>query len=92
MASGNHKEIPSYLRVLHVHQEQEGSNLTVLQTVLAADKERELLLKEQKRLSTEMSKDDLSEDLSIKNNSINTLQIQFQPHYYHTCRFKTSKS
>ena len=69
MASGNYKEIPSYLRVLHVHQEQEPSDLTVLETVLKSDTERDLLLKEQKRLTTEMGKEDLSEDLSIKYSS-----------------------
>eukprot|EP00486_Rosalina_sp_Unknown_P013213 CAMPEP_0201593190 /NCGR_PEP_ID=MMETSP0190_2-20130828/190880_1 /ASSEMBLY_ACC=CAM_ASM_000263 /TAXON_ID=37353 /ORGANISM="Rosalina sp." /LENGTH=267 /DNA_ID=CAMNT_0048052303 /DNA_START=132 /DNA_END=932 /DNA_ORIENTATION=- len=66
LASGKHKEIPKYLRVLHVHQEQEPSDKTVMETVLAADREREILLAEQKRLSTEMGKDDLNEDLSIK--------------------------
>eukprot|EP00484_Ammonia_sp_Unknown_P028856 CAMPEP_0197047982 /NCGR_PEP_ID=MMETSP1384-20130603/23385_1 /TAXON_ID=29189 /ORGANISM="Ammonia sp." /LENGTH=879 /DNA_ID=CAMNT_0042480025 /DNA_START=128 /DNA_END=2767 /DNA_ORIENTATION=+ len=56
LANGQHKEIPDYLRVLHVHQEQLGTEKTVLETVLASDTERELLLKEQERLQAELTR------------------------------------
>eukprot|EP00485_Elphidium_margaritaceum_P011593 CAMPEP_0202687248 /NCGR_PEP_ID=MMETSP1385-20130828/2931_1 /ASSEMBLY_ACC=CAM_ASM_000861 /TAXON_ID=933848 /ORGANISM="Elphidium margaritaceum" /LENGTH=861 /DNA_ID=CAMNT_0049342005 /DNA_START=103 /DNA_END=2688 /DNA_ORIENTATION=+ len=56
LASGQYKEIPKYLRVLHVHQEQMGTEKTVLQTVLAADQEREMLLQKQTQLTQAMNK------------------------------------
>eukprot|EP01084_Bolivina_argentea_P254666 428183_1 len=66
LASGRYKEIPDYLRVLHVHQEQEGTDLTVIETVLKSDKERDLLLKEQERLTHEISQEHVSDELGIK--------------------------
>eukprot|EP01084_Bolivina_argentea_P062257 113836_1 len=56
LSSGNIKEIPQYLRVLCVQQEMEGSTLTVMETVLKSDKERDILLAEQKRLTELMAK------------------------------------
>jgi len=50
LASGL-KEIPKHLRLLHVKQEMEGSDLTVKETVLKSDKEMDMLLTEQDRLT-----------------------------------------
>jgi ATPase subunit of ABC transporter with duplicated ATPase domains len=48
------KEIPSYLNVVYSGQEIAGTNATVLETVLAADKKRNYLLKWQSDLKREM--------------------------------------
>eukprot|EP01084_Bolivina_argentea_P157036 273651_1 len=71
LVSGRYKEIPKYLRLLHVHQELEGTELTVMETVLKSDKERDILLTEQSRLTEELSKlndthDDANDELGIK--------------------------
>lgn len=73
IASGDHKEIPDYLKVLHVHQELEGDTRSVLETVLQAHTERVALLKEEERLRNEMElfENNQNNDQSQINNNIN---------------------
>jgi len=57
LVSGEYpKYIPKYLRMLHVHQELPPSDMTVLETVLAADTEMAKLNKEKARLEGELKK------------------------------------
>eukprot|EP01083_Nonionella_stella_P286595 975428_1 len=60
------KEIPSYLNVVYTHQELEGNDLTVLQTVLKSDKKREYLLQIENDLKLELEQfaDDNKEETS----------------------------
>jgi len=55
LSSGELKEVPKHLRLLHLKQEIDGDEHTVKETVLRSDHEREALLSEQKRLTEELS-------------------------------------
>jgi ATP-binding cassette subfamily F protein 3 len=57
-------DIPSHMSVLHVEQEIEGTDTTVIQAVLQADVEREKLLAEEKRI------------LSLGDDKTNTARLQ----------------
>eukprot|EP00127_Corallochytrium_limacisporum_P002174 Clim_evm68s108 gene=Clim_evmTU68s108 len=45
--------VPDNLHILHIEQEVQGSDVTVLQTILNTDVEREALLKEERELSSD---------------------------------------
>eukprot|EP00042_Codosiga_hollandica_P054180 m.727312 g.727312 ORF g.727312 m.727312 type:complete len:795 (+) comp58861_c0_seq6:59-2443(+) len=45
---------PTHMKVLHVEQEARGSEISVLQTVINSDLEREFLLSEERKLRTAM--------------------------------------
>lgn len=49
--SGASGEIPAHLSILHVEQEVQGGDISVIDSVLAADFRRELLIREERRLN-----------------------------------------
>jgi ATP-binding cassette subfamily F protein 3 len=54
MAAYEIKDFPKHLRVMHVEQEAAGGDETVIEHVLAADAERDMLLTEEKRLNDQI--------------------------------------
>ena len=69
LSSGTLREIPKYLRVIHTHQELPPSDMTVIQTILKADTEREKLLTEQKRIQAQIDKlSNINDDNDNNNN------------------------
>ncbi|GAB5362450.1 hypothetical protein AAMO2058_000798000 [Amorphochlora amoebiformis] len=61
---------PTYLRVVHVQQECRGDMRSVLETIIAADVERTMLLNEEKRYTAE-TKEDKKKEIDNKDKKRN---------------------
>ena len=60
-------DVPPHISILHVEQEVQGGEETVLASVLSSDFKRELLIAEEKRLLDELNKESFKKDDKLSN-------------------------